>query len=99
MFHGVALRRVHAPGALGSADAWELQPAKAAASGQTPPSRLTGWRGSCWPVDLNQCGVTAHTVVILYWVRDSSAESPLQREKYVHIGPGGHAARLDTYVV
>src|SRR5450830_1851683 len=36
MFHGVALRRVHAPGALGTADARELQPAKAAASGRTP---------------------------------------------------------------
>src|SRR5665647_799439 len=36
MFHGVALRRVPAPGALGTADARELQPAKAAASGRTP---------------------------------------------------------------
>src|SRR5664279_4311509 len=99
MFHGVALRRVHALGALGTADVRELQPAKAAASGQTPPPSLTGWSGSWWPVDLNQCGVAAHTVVILYWVRESCAQSPLQGEEYVHIGPGGRAARLAAAVV
>src|ERR1035438_3286742 len=88
MFHGVALRRVHAP-----------RRARLRGRPGTSTCKSGGIGADAEPVDLYQCGVAAHTVVILYWVQESCAQSPLQGEKYVHIGPGGHAARLAAAVV
>src|ERR1022692_217666 len=73
MFHGVALRRVHAP-------------RRALHRGRpgTSTCKSGGIGADAEPVDLYQCGVAAHTVVILYWVRNL-ARNPRCREKNMSI--------------